>query len=253
MTAAAKRRRHRYALLGSGRLARHLGHYFRAEGLETRAWARRPDPAFNDLDAASHGDADARLEATVADCTHVLVLLSDDAIEGFIGRHGSLREKVLIHCSGSLALGQAQGAHPLMTFADALYPAELYRRIPFVTDAEGPAFTELFPELSNPGHALARDRKALYHAYCVASGNFTSILWERVFREFEAELGLPKSALLPYMARIFANLEAANGVATGPLVRGDTKTIARNLAALDGHPIEDISRAFLRLSGITAP
>ena len=164
---------------------------------------------------------------------------------------------MLIHCSGSLVLEAAQGAHPLMTFADDLYPAELYRRIPFVTDAEGPAFAELFPDLSNPGHELTRDKKALYHAYCVASGNFTSLLWEQVFAGFEAKLGLPKSVLLPYMERIFANLEAPEGsadsVATGPLVRKDMKTIERNLAALDGHPLEDIYRAFLRLSGIPAP
>ncbi len=87
----------------------------------------------------------------------------------------------------------------------------------------------------------------------MASGNFTSLLWESVYREFEAELGLPKAALLPYMERIFANLAAAEGVATGPLVRGDMTTIERNLAALDGNPLEDIYRAFLRLSGIAAP
>ena len=117
MSAAGKRGGHRYALLGSGRLARHLGHYFRAEGREIRAWARRPDPAFNDLDVAAHGDAEARLEATVESCTHVLVLLSDDAIEPFIGRHRFLRDKVLIHCSGALAL---EAAH--QTGCSALVP-----------------------------------------------------------------------------------------------------------------------------------
>ena len=257
MTAASKRGRRRYALLGSGRLARHLGHYFRAEGLETRAWARRPEPAFNDLDLSAHADPDSRLEAAVEDCTHVLLLLSDDAIEPFVRRHACLGGRILIHCSGALALDAVPGAHPLMTFADALYPDELYRRIPFVTDADGPGFAELFPDLANPGYALAREKKALYHAYCVASGNFTSLLWERVFREFEAELGLPKAALLPYMERIFANLAAVDdveeGVATGPLVRRDMTTIERNLAALDGNPLEDIYRAFLRLSGIAAP
>ncbi len=253
MTASPKRGRRRYALLGSGRLARHLGHYFRAEGLETRAWARRPEPAFNDVDVSACPDPDGRLEAAVEDCTHVLLLLSDDAIEPFVRRHAFLRGKILIHCSGALALDEVRGAHPLMTFADALYPPELYRRIPFVTDAGGPGFAELFPGLVNPGYALAREKKALYHAYCVASGNFTSLLWERVFREFEADLGLPKAALLPYMERIFANLAAAEDVATGPLVRRDMTTIERNLAALDGNPLEDVYRAFLRLSGIAAP
>jgi len=245
----------RYALLGSGRLARHLGHYFRTEGLAVRAWARRPDPDFNDLDLDAHPDPEARLEATVVDCGHVLVLFSDRAIAPFIAGHACLRGKTLIHCSGALALEAAHGAHPLMTFAGDLYAPELYRRIPFVTDAEGPGFAALFPGLANPSHTLPRALKPLYHAYCVASGNFTSLLWERVFREFEAELGLPKAVLLPYMERIFANLAAADGVATGPLVRRDMATIERNLAALAaaGSPLEDVYRAFLRLTGIEAP
>ena len=240
MTAAAKNGPRRYALLGSGRLARHLGHYFRAEGLEMRAWARRPDPAFNDLDLSAHADPDSRLEAAVEDCTHVLLLLSDDAIEPFVRRHACLRGRILIHCSGALALDAVPGAHPLMTFADALYPDELYRRIPFVTDADGPGFAELFPDLANPGYALAREKKALYHAYCVASGNFTSLLWERVFREFEAELGLPKAALLPYADRIGVRdndkvLLKSGGVSVKFSVRVDDNQVTGNVWVTSGY------------------
>lgn len=255
MTAAAKRETHRYALLGSGRLARHLAHYFESEGLETRRWARRPEPAFNTLDVSAYGDPRARLEATVEPCTHVLLLLSDDAIGPFVARHDFLRRKILVHCSGSLWLDGVQGAHPLMTFSEALYAPEIYRRMPFVTDADGPGFAELFPGLANPSYPLAREKKALYHAYCVASGNFTSLLWETVFAAFEADLGLPKAVLLPYMDRVFANLEAASlgsadTVATGPLVREDMATIRRNLSALDGKPLQALYRAFLDLRGI---
>ena len=250
MTAASKSENQRYALLGSGRLARHLAYYFKTEGLEVSAWARRPDAAFNDVDVAAYGDARARLEAVVAPCTHVLVLISDDAIAPVIRRHGFLRDKVLIHCSGALSLDEAHGVHPLMTFADALYAPEVYRAIPFVTDADGPGFAELFPGLANPSYQIAPEKKALYHAHCVASGNFTGLLWEEVFRSFEADLGLPKTVLLPYMDRVFANLRSADGVVTGPLVRKDHETIRRNLAALDGKPLKDVYKAFLDLCGI---
>jgi predicted short-subunit dehydrogenase-like oxidoreductase (DUF2520 family) len=243
MAIAAKSADHRYALLGSGRLARHLAHYFRTEGLQFDSWARR----------TAIVDAPRALEEVVAPCTHVLILISDDAIAPFIRDHGFLREKVLVHCSGSLSLDAAHGVHPLMTFADELYAPAVYRAIPFVTDADGPEFAELFPGLPNPSYPLARDKKALYHAYCVASGNFTGLLWEEVFRAFEADLGLPKSVLLPYMDRVFANLAAADGVVTGPLVRKDHETIRRNLAALDGKPLQDVYKAFLDLQGIALP
>ena len=87
----------------------------------------------------------------------------------------------------------------------------------------------------------------------MASGIFTELLWEKVFQEFEAELGLPKTVLLPYMDRVFANLRSANGVVTGPLVRKDQETIQRNLMALDGKPLQDLYKAFLELCGIALP
>ncbi len=253
MTAASRSKIHRYALLGSGRLARHLTHYFKTEGLEANAWARRPDPAFNDVDVSVYRDARIRLEATVEPCTHVLILISDDAIEPFIRQHKFLRRKILIHCSGSLSLDEAQGIHPLMTFSHELYAPEVYRHMPFVTDANGPGFADLFPCLPNPSYEIAREKKALYHAYCVASGNFTALLWEKIFQDFEAELGLPKTVLLPYMDRVFANLSSADGVVTGPLIRKDLKTIQRNLMALDGKPLQDLYKAFLEFCGIACP
>lgn len=250
MTAPRNPVNHRYALLGSGRLARHFGHFFGAEGIVTRAWARQPDPAFNTVDVTAVPDPRARLEAAIEPCTHALLLISDDALEPFIRDHDLLRRKILIHCSGALVLKQAHGAHPLMSFSHELYEPKVYRRIPFVTEAGGPGFSELFPALPNPSYALAPEKKALYHAYCVVSGNFTGLLWERVFREFESELGLPKAALLPYMERVFANLAADDGVVTGPLVRKDMRTIRSNLRALADNPLGDLYEAFLRLCRI---
>jgi len=239
-----------YGLLGSGRLAGHLTHYFREEGLAVRRWARRPDPQVNTLAVSDHPNAEDRLQAAITDCSHVLVLLSDDAIAPFVERHEFLRDKVLIHCSGSQSIPGLNGAHPLMTFGPDLYELERYRAVPFVTDAEGLSFTELFPGLANSHYTLPADKKALYHAYCVISGNFSGILWERIIAEFETRLGLPREVLNPYMAQVFANLASADDVVTGPLVRRDIKTIARNLEALKGSDLKDVYEAFLRLTGI---
>lgn len=242
-----------YALLGSGRLARHLAHYFRHEGLAVEQWARRTDPAFNTVDPAQTPDAEKRLCAALERCSHALLLLRDDAIVPFVGRHKALKDKVLIHCSGALSIAGVHGAHPLMTFAETLYDIALYRSIPFITDTEGLSFPGLFAGLSNPHYALSAEKKALYHAYCVVSGNFTGLLWERAFAEFETRLGLPKSVLLPYMEQVFANLAKAEGVVTGPLVRRDLKTIERNLRALDGSDLKPLYEAFVRFAGLDVP
>lgn len=242
-----------YGFLGSGRLARHLAHYFRHEGLAVEQWARRPDPAFNTVDVTAHPDAEERLGATLARCSHVVLALRDDAIVPFMDAHPALRTKVLIHCSGSQSIRGAHGAHPLMTFAASLYDIARYRAVPFVTDAEGPEFPSLFPGLSNPHYTLPAEKKALYHAYCVICGNFTGLLWERVFAEFQSRLGLPKAVLLPYMDQVFANLAKAEGVVTGPLVRRDLETIERNLRALDGSELKPLYEAFVRFVGLDVP
>lgn len=239
-----------YGLLGSGRLARHLAHYLQAEGRNVRRWARKPVREANTIDPAECADAEERLRTLVAECSHILLLLSDDAIGPFVARHGFLAEKTLIHCSGARTICGVNGAHPLMTFGPELYVLERYRAVPFVTDAEGLSFPELFPGLPNPHYTLPTEKKALYHAYCVVSGNFTGLLWERVFAEFESRLGLPKQVLIPYMEQVFANLARADGVVTGPLVRRDRETIARNLAALEGTALRDVYEAFLRMVGL---
>ena len=124
-----------YLMIGNGRLAGHLSHYFDLEKIPHRRWHRR---------------CGIPLEEVLAGATHVLVLISDDAIEPFIRRHGQDPALTWIHCSGSLDTDVAVGVHPLMTFAPGHYDLATYRRIPFVCDRQGPPFRKLFPGLSNP-------------------------------------------------------------------------------------------------------
>ena len=69
-----------------------------------------------------------------------------------------------------------------------------------------------------------------YHALCVMAGNFSTILWVKLFDELQHRFGIPASAAHPYLARVAANVMAdADRALTGPLSRGDAKTIATNL------------------------
>src|SRR4029077_8380208 len=91
-----------FGIVGDGRIARHFLHYFNLLGLPVRSWSRR----------TSRGDP---MEA-LAPCRTVLILITDSAIVPFIERWADLRDKRLIHFSGSLVTNAAQAAHPLMTF-----------------------------------------------------------------------------------------------------------------------------------------
>ena len=221
-----------FGLIGDGRVARHLGHYFELLNLPVRRWARSSDC----------GPVEA-----MAPCGTVMVLISDAAIEPFIAAWPALAAHRLVHCAGGLVTPLAECAHPLMTFGPDLYDLPVYRQIPFVLDAGRTAFTELLPGLPNPSFTIDAAHRPSYHAHCVMAGNFTTLLWRKLFDLLEHRLGVPAEAAHPFLVRTVQNLIADPGRAlTGPLARGDAATIAANVAALDGDPFAEIYSAFAR-------
>lgn len=220
-------------IVGDGRVARHFLHYFDLLGLSVRAWSRREltlDPT-----------------DTFAPCETVLLLIRDAAIVPFIEAWPALREKRLVHCSGSLVTPAAQGAHPLMTFGRHLYALDTYRHIPFILDSGGTPFHQLLPGLPNPSFTISVADRPYYHALCVMAGNLSTMLWVKLFDEFQSRFGIPASAAHPYLAQVAANLRDDAGRAlTGPFSRGDVDTIRANLKALEGDPFHAVYAAFER-------
>lgn len=224
-----------YGLVGDGRVARHMATYLDLLGKPHVAWSRR---------TAAPGRSPM---AALAEAKVILVLIKDQALEPFLLEHPALADRALVHFSGSLVTPLAQGVHPLMTFGPEPYDLATYASIPFVVERGPRSFEELFPELPNPHHELHADLKPLYHALCVLSGNFTTLLWQKFFTELETRLHLPPEVAMPYLNQVTKNLVAHPSQAlTGPLARKDHATIAANLAALEGDAFEGVYRAFVR-------
>ncbi len=219
-----------YLVIGSGRLARHLQHYLTLESIPHEKWDR------------SSGDP---LDPYVALARRVLLLIADDAIEDFLARYVNGEPPLWIHCSGSVITPLAHCAHPLMTFGDELYDLDTYRRIPFICDRGPRGFAELFEGLANPHTTIVPELRPLYHALCTLGGNFTTVLWLKVFREAERRLGIERELFLPYLEQVASNLAHSRSPLTGPLARGDEHTIARHLETLAGDPFEGVYRAFV--------
>lgn len=151
-----------------------------------------------------------------------------------------------LHFSGALVTPLAFGAHPLMTFGPDLYSLEKYKSIPFVVEEGTAEFSQLLPGLPNRHVLLKPEQKALYHALCVMGGNFTCLLWQKVFDRFAQDFGFAPDVAFPYMQQQMENLMLDyKSALTGPLARGDQATIEKNLAALAGDPFEDVYRAFV--------
>jgi hypothetical protein len=222
-----------FGIVGDGRVARHIRHYFALLGLPTRTWSRR-DPHPSPPEA-------------LAPCGTILLLIQDAAIVPFVEAWPALRAKRLVHFAGSLVAPAIAAVHPLMTFGPDLYDLATYRTVPFILDAEGPAFAELLPGLPNPSYRIPADQRPYYHALCVMAGNFSTLLWRKLFEELQSRFDVPAEVAYPYLRGVVANLIAHAGSAiTGPLARHDVQTIAANLRALEGDPYQAVYAAFAK-------
>lgn len=221
-----------YLIIGGGRLAKHIAYYLGLLDIPFEIWSRKKSVS--------------ELAALAESAERILILISDGEIARFVQEHPFLLEKKLIHCSGVLTFPFAESAHPLNTFGPDLYDKETYTQTPFIIEKGRSDFVELLPGLPNPHFVVSPEKKALYHSLCVMSGNFTTLLWQNVFEIFEAELKLPKETLFPFLKTTLKNLKkSAPNALTGPLARGDTQTIIRNLDALHGRPEQTLYYAFL--------
>lgn len=223
---------HRYGLIGNGKVSKHIQHYFNYLNIEYCLWTRRC--------------RETSLKEFYENCTHLIILISDDAIESFLRKNTFLQSKPIIHFSGSVYSDLATGMHPLMTFSNELYDLETYRSIPFVCEASGINFKKAFPQLPNPHFVIKPQDKAYYHALCVLAGNFSQLLWKEFFAGLD-NIGLPRSVSYPYLKKVFSNLiDNEKNALTGPLERRDINTIRKNLEALTDKNTEDLYRAFVK-------
>jgi len=222
-------------LIGDGRLAGHLARYLKQLGVPHAAWSRRllAERRCSQLDTLVHCG------------TRALLAISDGAIEPFIASHPELLRAVRVHFSGRLVTPMAIGAHPLFSFAGTFYERELYERIPFVIDLDAPPLAYLIPGLPNPSFFIDPERRPRYHAVCVLAGNFTTLLWRKLFFELDCEIGLAREQALPYLESVMRGLMGAGAPLSGPLSRGDGDTLQRNLEALEGDPFEGVYRSFV--------
>lgn len=231
MIATSKTTPFSYLLIGSGRVARHLAHYFQLLNINYHSWDRSQDP---------HA-----LARKVAQASHVLVAISDSALEGFYRQHLAGHDITAVHFSGALHIDGMIAAHPLMTFGPELYDLDSYKKIHFALTG-APSLHEALPGLNNSFSIISPEQKALYHAYCVVGGNFVTLLITEMLKGLSS-LDIPPSAGTVYLEKVFANtLQHPQGAATGPLIRKDAATVEKNLHALKSTNLTPIYEAFVK-------
>ena len=218
-----------YALLGAGKVARHLQTYLNILGLPYQTWSRGQD------------------FARVQGASHFLLAVSDPAIAELATQlpHQGTR----VHFSGIAKVQGVYSAHPLMTFGSGAQSVEWYKAIPFVVD-KGVEFNAILPGFPNAAFAIDPEKRPLYHALCALSGNSTFLLWQKIAETFRQQLQLPPELLAPFLHQVVTN-SLGDGTPTGPVSRGDWPVVRSHLDSLGGYSqLQTAYRQFLNQAAL---
>jgi predicted short-subunit dehydrogenase-like oxidoreductase (DUF2520 family) len=221
-----------YGIAGNGRTSLHLQAYFRLLKIPYRLWHRRAEAA----------PADA-----LGGCSTVFILIKDCAIARFISANPFLRSKTLIHFSGSLNIKGVFAMHPFMPLCERTLSLEEYRRMPFALD-RGADIRKLVPEFSNPVFMVSRKNKSLYHALCVLGTNLPVMLWQKAMRDLHGKFGIPRAEVQRFFKASLDNFrENPERALSGPIARGDSRTVKADVRALGKDPFAEVYSVFAEI------
>lgn len=187
----------------------------------------------------------------VADAADLVFITTPDAaIPAVVSAVRWHNGQGVIHCSGAdsartldsaLRFGANTGAfHPLQTFASVRQAIDNIAGSTFAVEAEEPlksTLRELATALNGTCIELKASDKVIYHAAAVIACNYLVTL-VKVADDLWQTFGVPRDeatkALLPLFRGTLNNI-AAVGVPqclTGPIARGDTGTVTKDIEAL---------------------
>ena len=255
----------RIGIVGCGRVGQVLGIAASRGNYPVTACASRSRGSAARLVAAITDCAVADTPADLAAaCDWIFLTVPDDQVATVAASIPWGAHHLALHCSGALPAdvlrtgdttrARVAGFHPIQTLADLDSGLANLPGSAIGIEADDEIYEPLAAFARAIGATPLRLRegdRSLYHVGCVLASNFTVglialaiHLWETV----GIDPHTARDALLPLLAGTARNLSHAEpaDALTGPLVRGDSQTIARHLTALETEP--DAQSVYMAMS-----
>ncbi|MBK8451823.1 MAG: Rossmann-like and DUF2520 domain-containing protein [Thiofilum sp.] len=245
-------------ILGAGRLGQTLAHlWHNTQVLTIQALANRT------LESAQRAQAFIstgqlftldQIEA-MPQADLWLIACPDDQLKIYCERLAAtqnLTHSLVFHCSGALtaqevlASAKAQGAsiasiHPIKSFAQPQLAVSTFAGTYCGMEGDAQALevlVPLFTKLSAHTFIIKAEAKTLYHAASVIACNYLVALQELALQTY-AQAGVERTQALAILQPIVTTtvqtmfqLDTSKAL-TGPIARGDTQTVAKQLTALN--------------------
>ena len=244
----------RIGVVGAGRVGAVLSAALRAAGHEVVAAAAESDASLHRAATLLPGVRVAKPTDVARSCDLLLLTVPDDMLENVVTQlvgAGAVREgQVVCHTSGRhglavLATAAAVGArpiamHPAMTFTGTALDLDRLSGCVFGMTAHQPerAYAEsLVADLGGIPMWVPEDKRTLYHAGLAHGANHLVTLVSQAMELLPPPVPrtLPRT-LRPLLSAALDNALAQGDAAlTGPIVRGDVKTVQAHLHDIADH------------------
>lgn len=239
-------------IIGAGRVGTTIGKYITVHGGSVQGfYSRTPDSAKEAAQFCNTGyfkNLDSLLE--VSDT--LFITTNDGAIKHVWDCIASknVKGKVICHFSGSLSSDifsnreradvSVCSVHPIYAFSNKFTAYQNLTEALFTVEGEAKALQhmqQLFVLLPNRVIEISTEAKGKYHAAAsVASNQVTGLLWMAV--ELLKESGITEKTAYEMLEPLVKNSintifsKGCQEALTGPIERGDTKTVEKHLTAL---------------------
>ncbi|NOR52514.1 MAG: DUF2520 domain-containing protein [Candidatus Aminicenantes bacterium] len=247
------------SIIGAGRLGTSLGHALSKKGYRIKALSCRTySSAEESRQIIGEGTASTDNIHTANVGELVFMCLPDNKIVPVTGKLASsninFSKKYVFHCSGLfpseiLEPLKAKGAltasfHPIQSFSNKKTNPKQFEGIYIGLEGCSEALSLAQKTVQKlQGHPLilqAKD-KALYHVACSTASNFFVVLLDMavsLLKNINIQEEKAFEMLLPLVKGTLHNVKKFNTSAslTGPVVRGDQKSIQKHLDALENLP-----------------
>jgi len=242
-----------FGIIGAGRVAQALAVGLASHSIEPPLMWGRSLEKLGAASAATGSEVAVSLDRLASDCDVIAIAVSDDAIPSIVG--DLARELVadsstfVFHVSGRSGAAiidplRDRGAltaaiHPAMTFTG--HPerevAQMAQARFAVTGSSASASQQaraIVALLGGVSIEIAEAQRTLYHAaLCHASNHLVTLLTGASHALARAGVDDPASLLAPLVrAALLNSLDRGFDALSGPLLRGDERTIEGHLAAL---------------------
>lgn len=243
-------------IIGAGRVAQALALGLACHSAEPPLIWGRSLEKLGAASAATGSEVAVSIHRIAVDCDTIAIAVSDDAIVSITDELAPMltagAEPFVFHVSGRSGTAildplRAQGAltaaiHPAMTFTgDPEREVARMAAASFAITGSSPDATararELVTLLGGASVEIDEAQRTLYHAaLCHASNHLVTLLAGASHALAQAGVDNPAALFAPLVRAALENsLDRGFGALSGPLQRGDERTIEGHLAALAAH------------------